>query len=334
MDEEPAEGVEPKGSGAGPVRAGSGERETLARELGGDLPCAACRYNLKGLSVRTVCPECGTPVRATILATVDPYASVLRPITWPWATAAGLLAWSLGAMGAAVLTWALRLGDALEAFSGVHVNLHGAARIATICIVISALGALALVRPHSGIKAWRSAGAVLGAAAMLATAWAYWRLHVRFDATHVHPYFIADFVSTERTVLRLIEGTLVVVAIIGLRPNARLLAGRSLLMRMGRVDRQTMQAMAAALGIAALGDGLHLVGPRMHGVMATGAGSVGNFLIAVGSMLLTVGLAGVVIDCVRLAPVVLRAPLSIGKVMGEPDGREREQPATPVADGA
>src|SRR5215831_18001819 len=107
------QGHEPRGAEGLLSRPGpESERAVdLARELGGDLPCAACRYNLRGLSVRSVCPECGTPVRATILFTVDPYASVLRPITWPRATAAGLILWSMGALGAAVLTWVLRGAD-------------------------------------------------------------------------------------------------------------------------------------------------------------------------------------------------------------------------------
>jgi hypothetical protein len=89
-------------------------------------------------------------------------------------------------------------------------------------------------------------------------------------------------------------------------------------MRMGRVDRQRMLAIAAAVGVAAAGDVVHLLGPRVHGMAARAAESVGNVLIAVGSMLLTVGLVGVALDSARLAPVLLRPPLSIARVMGKP----------------
>ncbi|MBL8760751.1 MAG: hypothetical protein JNL50_05545, partial [Phycisphaerae bacterium] len=60
----------------------SARPELLARELTGDLRCAKCAYNLKGLSVRSVCPECGLAISATLLAKVDPHAAELRPIAW------------------------------------------------------------------------------------------------------------------------------------------------------------------------------------------------------------------------------------------------------------
>jgi hypothetical protein len=109
-------------------------------------------------------------------------------------------------------------------------------------------------------------------------------------------------------------------AIAGLRPNARLLAARSLLMRMGRVDRQPLRAMAAAIGIAAAGDLIHLLNSRPDWALSRATQSAGNLLIAVGSMLLTVGLVGVLLDTLRLVPVLVRPPLSIGKVMGRASG--------------
>src|SRR5262245_48877512 len=82
------------------------EREAIARELTGDLPCVRCRYNLRGLSVRAPCPECGTPVRATLLAVVDPFAGELQPVSRPRLIVAGLIAWSLGGFGSALCVWA------------------------------------------------------------------------------------------------------------------------------------------------------------------------------------------------------------------------------------
>jgi hypothetical protein len=303
---------EPMGAGAAP---------DLARELGGDLPCAACAYNLRGLSVRSVCPECGTPVRATILATVDPYADVLRPITCPWVTAAGILVWSFAALGAALLTWWMRLADAMDTMLAVPVPFRGAPVLASWLIAASGVAALVLVRPHAGIAPRTCIAAFLGAAATVAAAWVYWRLHVRFDAAHVRPYFVADAPLAERTQLRLAIGALLVAALFLVRPNARLLAARSLLMRLGWVDRQTLRAMAAALAAAAMGDVLYLLAPRLPGGAVTYAVSLGNFLIAVGSMLFTVGLVGVAIDCLRIAPVLVRPPLSMARVMH--DGGER-----------
>ena len=36
--------------------------ERLGLSLLGSLPCITCRYDLKGISIRGVCPECGTPI--------------------------------------------------------------------------------------------------------------------------------------------------------------------------------------------------------------------------------------------------------------------------------
>jgi len=89
----------------------------LDRELGGELPCSVCHYELRGLSIRGVCPECGTAVRATILFRVDPMADEFRPLTSPWFTAQSLVLWSIGGLVAAVGFWL------------VHVFAYGRAEL-------------------------------------------------------------------------------------------------------------------------------------------------------------------------------------------------------------
>src|SRR5690606_27754218 len=96
-------------SGPGPRRAGTRERQgmgpedragpsserpvgsgpVIARQLKGDLLCIGCGYNLRGLSIREMCPECGIPVRATILGVIDPMADELAPIPRPRLVATG-----------------------------------------------------------------------------------------------------------------------------------------------------------------------------------------------------------------------------------------------------
>ncbi len=80
-----------------PDRGSSGVAR-LSRELAGDLPCIQCGYNLRGLTVKGMCPECGTSVRATLLAVVDPMAGEFRPISFPRLTAYGMLVWSHAAV--------------------------------------------------------------------------------------------------------------------------------------------------------------------------------------------------------------------------------------------
>src|SRR6185295_10238912 len=83
----------------------------LALELTGDLPCVRCKYNLRGLTVKGMCPECGTSVRTTILAKIDPLAKELRPLHFPRLTSLGLIVWAWSALAAALCNWALRLSD-------------------------------------------------------------------------------------------------------------------------------------------------------------------------------------------------------------------------------
>lgn len=291
--------------------------EGLARELTGDLPCAWCKYNLRGLSVRSVCPECGAAVRATILARVDPYADVLRPISLPRATAAGMLLWSFASLAAALLVWGMRIADAIIIIWAFNPGLHWMPRLGAFCAFAAAVGALALIRPHAGIASRHIASAMLGVVAMFATAYMYHRIHVQFDPGRVKPYFSGDGMLTDRIWMRLIMGALLVASLFLLRPNARLLAGRSLLLRMGRVDRQTMRAMALSVAVGMLGDVLHLLGPRLPGSVARFSESLADFLIAVGAMLFTVGLFGVVIDTLRIAPELLRPALSIERIFGD-----------------
>lgn len=44
------------------------------------LPCARCGYDMRGLAADGDCPECGEPIRLTIIEVVDPAARRLEPI--------------------------------------------------------------------------------------------------------------------------------------------------------------------------------------------------------------------------------------------------------------
>jgi hypothetical protein len=297
----------------------------LARELTGDLPCAGCGYNLRSMSIRGVCPECGTAVRATLLSRIDPFADVLRPISWPVVTAGGLMIWSIFALVAALLIWILRGGDAWAAWTGSP----GPRRVpvvmaAVVCVALSGLGALVLVRPHAGIPWRQRASAAIAVLAIVGYALLSWQLHGVFDASHARPY--SALLLPERNWLRLALGGLMLVALLGLRPNIRLLASRSLVMRMGRVDRQTIRALVVAVLITALGDAMHLIAAKTQhpdGVLYT----VGLALIGLGSMLITVGLGGIVVDSLRLVAVILRPPISMRQVLGGETGRTAKDEA-------
>ena len=55
------------------------------------LSCARCGYDLKSLSADSNCPECGEPIRLTIIDSVDPASRRLPPIENPFATGNALV---------------------------------------------------------------------------------------------------------------------------------------------------------------------------------------------------------------------------------------------------
>jgi hypothetical protein len=90
-----------------------------------------------------------------------------------------------------------------------------------------------------------------------------------------------------------------------LRPNARLLVARSLALRTGRVDRQTILAIVAAAIIAGIGEVLLGVAARRVGVPADTARLAGEILVPAGWALVTLGMVGSFIDAVRISRAIL-----------------------------
>ncbi len=288
----------------------------LDKSLSGALPCVSCGYDLRGLSVLGVCPECGAAVRAAILAMVDPLADELRPIRHPWLVAAGLMLWSVGALVAVLVAWYVVLACGMRSSAG---GAGGTAwplpwNSITLCIAgsiwVSGLGALAMVRPHAGLG--RNNVILAGVACLAYPPLGYVAMHL-VDKTAQRMMLIgADWWNgpPDRVVLRFALGLLVLVILVGLRPNARTLVARSLAIRQGRVDRQTMLVMAGVVGVVMVADSVGLAGSRflVGGRWAETLATFGRAGMLVGGLLFSIGVAGSVLDCVRIARAVL-APL-------------------------
>lgn len=288
----------------------------LGRELGGDMPCVACGYNLRGLSIRSMCPECGTLVRATILSIVDPLASELRPIEWPRAVSAGLVLWAGGAAAAVLASWVPQAADALGVF-GVRVARPSASLGVAIGLLVSMLGSLALVRPHAGTP--RSASLLAAIATVLYTPLIVlqWWYHTSVESTGGTRYLGWWRPSDEQTLAMLGSCATVAAIIFCQRPAARLLVARSLVLRTGRVDRQTLAAVAIAALLMGAGAAL---GPLTHSPMALlveSARIVGVLLIALGAVLLSIGVLGSLVDAVRIGQAIVFPKPTLRQVIRE-----------------
>ncbi|MEO1008350.1 MAG: hypothetical protein AAFX79_07270 [Planctomycetota bacterium] len=290
--------------------ADGGGEPVVAAVLSGELRCAACRYDLRGLSVLERCPECGLKIATSILAVVDPRAQEFEPVRRPSAIAAGLMAWAAGACLAALAAWVLRLAEAPELLgSAGWLDRPSQQRIALVgagCVLLSGVGALALVRPTSGLKAWSVACAVLGVLLFLPLAASYWWLHGELDAMTTSPYF-GHAPDAGRALARGTEMLLIAAIVLLLRRHARALAVRSALLRSGRVDRQTMYAIAAAAAVGIAGDAVRLGGRELGGGPGDALVIAGISIVAVSSALLTLGIVGATIDCLRIARALLRS---------------------------
>lgn len=300
------------------------EPSLIARELTGDLPCVRCRYNLRGLSVSGSCPECSLPIRATLLAVVDPLANEFQPIAFPRATAVGLIVMASAAFFGAITAWCVRL---LDVAALLDVSAPGFGRLSGLLpgfvigfTVVCGIGALSLVRPHARLDRAGVAGAMIGCACVLILAVVQHRVLMVVDLPRAQIYFTGTPPPQVRVWLRIVGDVCMLAATLGLAANMRQLVLRSVLLRTGAVDRQTMSGLAAAVGVILLGDLIQAVAPMVAESSAELLRLCGTLLIGLGSLLVTIGLALLVVDTVRLAPVVASKPLGIEDVLGPERG--------------
>jgi len=289
-------------------------------DLMGDLPCVGCGYNLRGLSIRGVCSECGTPVRATILAQVDPMAEQLQPIRRPRLVSTGLIVWSMGAVLAAFTVWALRLQEVSAELLGIRIMLGPLREFSLFGVVCSMFGAMVLVRPTVRVRPWDTCKAMSGVIAYLPLIYIHHLIQTGYDIKIGPPYIGAMVLDPIRSSIRLSEGMLIIVIIMGIRGNAVALAERSLVMRLGRVDTQPLIALVWSMVLAMAGDVLFLLFGDSNGGVGGVIETLSLVMIAVGSFLFTLGLVGAAFDTVRLRPVLLQPAPGLTDIFQAEDG--------------
>lgn len=299
------------------------EEIAIARDLTGDLLCARCRYNLQGLSIRALCPECRMPVRATILAVVDPRAAELAPVRAPRTTALALIVWSVGAVFSAMCVWWLRIAEIGRGIEAFELPIWWAPDLGVIALVVSALGGIAIIRPFQVTPSGATLRAALAIGMYVPLAIVYWEIYGQHDALSPDPFFERGGIEPARVALRLAAAVLISIIVLGLRPNLRTLSDRSVLMRTGRVDRQNATALIAALAVASVGDVLHLVTIGTTGWLLEVFFTVRVVLIAVGSVLFTIGLWHIMLDTIRLYPVIVAPGVGLADILQTNEARDR-----------
>ncbi len=295
--------------------------EMIARQLTGELICIGCGYNLRGLSIRGVCPECEMSIRATLLGIVDPQAEELEDLNMPGLSAYGILLWSFGALVACLAVWVLRIDEIVRAKSNVNLGLIGwVSMVGLIALILSGVGALTMIRPYRHMGRWVSMRAAIGVSSYIPVALVYAVIYRGFDQSASMRLINPGSEYLDRSVLRLGMFAGVVVIVWGIRPNALKLAMRSVIVRTGRVDRQSIYAVLASFGVAAVGDAFNIIG-----ILSGGKGGVGGVvgdllmqlhvvLVALGSVLITLGLVNIVVDTVRLRPVLMHKGVGLSDV--------------------
>ena len=296
----------------------------LDAALTGRLPCLVCGYELQGLSIRSVCPECGTAVRATILYQVDPEADEFKPMLTPRWTAWSLLVWSLAGLTLMLACWTPRFADLFSMFSMRRPSTVLASYVGLGACVVAGFSMLGLIKPSRETPIRRSLGVCLAILAMVPLAWSNWVIQTQIDPFQPAPFVDPAWKPGEiRTFLRLIFGASAITILLGFRPVARELVRRSLALRTGRVDRQTIFAMVGALLISGLGDCIHLIAGELPGSQRGGGyvETFGTLLIVLGSAFLSLGVVGATIDGWRVRRAILTPSPSLRQVIGSDAAR-------------
>ncbi|RNC81549.1 MAG: hypothetical protein ED559_07100 [Phycisphaera sp.] len=307
MDERAQDNLEGQGvTGADP---------DLAAVLSGELPCWSCKYDLTGLSVTSQCPECGTPVRATLLAIVDPEATSFIPLQSPALSAIGLVTWSGAALAAIFCVLLLRVSDLSFELLSMNESMRHFGVLVPVLTGLSGLGALAFIRPHNAVRALVSIRSIAAVVLYAPLVWLLWNLHVRFDVMYGAPYFGDPLNVRERVIRRIGIGLLVLVIALLLRPGVREFAKRSVLLRTGQLSRQTVLALASAVLITLGGDLVHFSSLRWPVMQSVIVDTVWMAFVVIGSAMILIGFIGMFIDSLRLFPVLRKGPKSLRDVI-------------------
>lgn len=299
-----------------------------------DLPCVNCGYNLRGLGIITVCPECGVQVRQSLLFVVDPSRSHLKPLSEPSRLGRALVLITISLFFAVMVLWA----PYIVALSDEVRNLGGGVlrewpRWSPVLAGGLALMAFALVPPlkkptdeepsaeyakgyrmfRLGLISWALLLAFLGAVDEM---WPQWWMKPMFQGA-------PESGGAYRHVLRIALDVSAIMIVTGVRPVVRFLALRSLNHRVGQISRQGFLALTVALIVLWIAD-IARLGVALAFDSGTAWASLQAIAITadvvtlIGFAMITLAVANGFLDAMRLSRGMRRRTYQLEELLEDP----------------
>ncbi len=307
--------------------AGSG----LVRRIALDLACVNCGYDLKGIDVDHACPECGIPVRDTVLYLVAPARSRFEPLRDARTLTLGYTGCAFFVLLAAICLWIPELSSFLHVIvpassAPTLLLLKQAVILSPCCALLAWLCAALLRRPtlgaspprydpslryaRLGLLAW---ALVCGAAIILSP-------RINSDGPTLWSQNPSD---VARIAFRLTMNLAAVLAIRASMPVVAFISLRSVTHRAGKTNRQGFKALLFSLYVVLAGDALQGLTAIASALFAAAArfdtlDLLGTTLVVVGFFMLTLALFNEFIDSIRIRRAILRPHLNEAQILTPP----------------
>jgi hypothetical protein len=271
----------------------AGSVGSLAIDLAGPLPCVGCKYDLRGLSITASCPECDTPVRATLVRVLAPDSQEAAALRAPAFVSWSLVAWAAcGALSAAcvlalhALAWMGLLASPLWTLLGM---------LGVASCALNAACVLAMFRPFRA-KDTTLSDVMLGVAC-LACVPACIALYVlvveRQGWTYTRDWWLQ---------IRSLMGVCVVLMLLCVRPTLRMLASRAWVREQRPKDRQTTFSLALVVGLGVVA----LLGIAASPLASDAilASMLSHTIVLLVLLLLTLGLSRLALELLHMRPLI------------------------------
>jgi len=214
---------------------------------------------------------------------------------------------------AILVVWLLRGADVAQDMLGSTWTPEYLTWIGMAGLGLSMLGGATLIRAHRGVTRSEAIRSAIGVSLYAPLIYIYSTIYQDHDLFHVTPMLDPNGPDFERSVLHVLLFVLIAGIIWLLRKQAVGLAIRSVVVRTGRVDRQSLLTVLASLGLAAAGELINIIAEFSSGLDDV-LSIVAVVIISLGSVLFTAGMINICIDTVRLYPVLVRPGVGLSDI--------------------